>query len=90
MTVFGMYEFIYINSKGFLTLYFRKIPLFYLLPFLWEHCRGKDQGFNEKLNLGESIFSGNRKRDEKGGSFRVLSFKWRELISPIPALAPVL
>ena len=64
MTVFGKYEFLYINSKGLLTLYFRKIPLFYLLTFLWEHCRRKDQGFNEKLNLGESIFLGNRERDE--------------------------
>ena len=65
MAVFGMYEFIYISSKGFLTPYFKKIPLFYLLSFLWEHCRGKDRGFNEKLNLGESIFLGNGERDEK-------------------------
>ena len=90
MTVFEMYEFIYINSKGFLTPYFRKILLFYFLSFLWEHCRGKDQGFNEKLNLGEIIFLANRERDEKAGSFRVLYFKQRELTSPIPALAPVL
>ena len=60
-----MYEFIYISSKGFLTPYFKKISLFYLLSFLWEHCRGKDRGFNEKLNLGESIFLENRERDEK-------------------------
>ena len=65
MAVFGMYEFIYISSKGFLTPYFKKIPLFYLLSFLWEHCRGKNRGFNENLNLGESIFLGNRERDEK-------------------------
>ena len=114
-----MYEFIYINNKGFLTPYFmkkplyvsylemllmrkiqlykgllsdtpflRKIPLFYhLLPFLWENYRGRGQGFNEKLKLGESIFLGKRGRDEKEGSFRVVYFKRRELISPTPALA---
>ena len=69
---------------------FEENPLLYLLPFLREHCRGKDQGFDEKLNLGESIFLGNRERVEKVGSFRVLSFKRREWTSPIPVLAPVL
>ena len=115
-----MYEFIYINNKGFLTHYFmkkllyvsylemllmrkiqlykgllsdtpflRKIPLFYhLLPFFVEKLQeGRGQGFNEKLKLGESIFLGKRARDEKEGSFRVVYFKRRELISPTPALA---
>ena len=115
-----MYEFIYINNKGFLTPYFmkkplyvsylemllmrkiqlykgllsdtpflRKIPLFYhlLLFFVEKLQEGRGQGFNEKLKLGESIFWGKRGRDEKEGSFRVVYFKRRELISPTPALA---
>ena len=73
-------------------MFLQNPPILPSPPFFFfrENCRESDHGDNEKLKLSESVLLGNRERDEKEGSFRVFSYKRRELTSPTPALAPVL